>query len=128
MSYAPPTYGGYTSTTPYATTTNAGFLPSDIPPSQNIETPGKKRLEHQSVRPVTIRQLTLTTIPHAETPVQIDGSDVHAITFVGRVVAQKDTTTTITYTIEDGTGIWDVKKWIEQSDTEYEQEKRTNIR
>lgn len=102
-----------------------------MPPTmdhQSQETPGKKRLEHQSVRPITIRQLTETPIPHAEAPIQIDGVDVHAITFVGKVVNSKDLTTTITYTIDDGTGVWDVKKWIEQSDTEYEQEKRTNIR
>ena len=43
----------------------------------------------------------------------LDGAPISQVTFVGQVRSVNAQTTNITYTVDDGTGMIDVKKWID---------------
>ncbi|KAF8535931.1 hypothetical protein BDD12DRAFT_936403 [Trichophaea hybrida] len=65
-----------------------------------------------SLRPVTIKQILEATQDIHDTFL-IDGAEVSQITFVGRVRSVAEQPTHITYVLDDGTGILDVKQWVD---------------
>ncbi|KAF8252115.1 replication protein A, subunit RPA32 [Wilcoxina mikolae CBS 423.85] len=65
-----------------------------------------------SLRPVTIKQILEATQDLHDTFL-IDGGDITHITFVGRVRSVAEQSTNITYVLDDGTGVLDVKQWVD---------------
>ncbi|RMD43854.1 hypothetical protein DV735_g1340, partial [Chaetothyriales sp. CBS 134920] len=49
--------------------------------------------------------------PHPDAEFKIDGSRITLLTFVGQVRSVQQQTTNVTYKIDDGTGIVEVKQW-----------------
>ena len=65
------------------------------------------------MRPVTIKQILDASQPHPDADFKIDGEAISQITFVGQVRSIQQQTTNITYKLDDGTGIVEVKQWID---------------
>ncbi|KAK3677942.1 Replication factor A protein 2 [Recurvomyces mirabilis] len=90
-----------------------GFMPG----SQNAsDSPsgGKRSYGKDTLRPCTIKQLHDAIHPNPDAEYfLIDGSETTQITFVGQVRAISMQTTNVTYKLDDGTGIMEVKQWID---------------
>ncbi|KAH8680878.1 hypothetical protein BX600DRAFT_375205, partial [Xylariales sp. PMI_506] len=67
----------------------------------------------ESLRPVTIKQLIEAEQAIPDSPFRIDGVEVTQVTFVGVVRGISPQTTNITYKLDDGTGIFEVKQWLD---------------
>lgn len=79
---------------------------TNIPPNQPIN--------DESLRPVTIKQIIDAEPAYAgDAAFRIDGLDVKQVTIVGMVRAINPQTTNITYKIDDGTGVIEVKQWLD---------------
>ncbi|KAK5134060.1 hypothetical protein LTR08_006950 [Meristemomyces frigidus] len=107
-------YSNNYSTTSYGAqggATGGGFMPG----SQS-ETPsgGKRSYGKDTLRPVTIKQLVDAHHPHPDAEYfMIDGAETTQVTFVGQIRNISTQTTNITYKLDDGTGIIEVKVWID---------------
>ncbi|KAI3318334.1 replication protein A, subunit RPA32 [Xylariaceae sp. AK1471] len=105
-------YGGY-STTSYGATggdDGGGFLWGSQGGSQSAVKP----INDESLRPVTIKQIIDAEPAFAgDASFRIDGLDVKQVTIVGMVRSISPQTTNITYKIDDGTGIIEVKQWLD---------------
>lgn len=102
------------STTSYGAQGGAGgggFMPG----SQNNDSPSNKRTYGKdTLRPVTIKQLLDAHHPHPDAEYfMIDESETTQVTFVGQIRNISSQTTNITYKLDDGTGIIEVKVWID---------------
>ncbi|RWA13511.1 hypothetical protein EKO27_g1617, partial [Xylaria grammica] len=109
-------YGGY-STTPYGAAggdDGGGFVAGGWGGgSQGGSQSGPKPSE-ESLRPVTIKQIIDAEPSYAgDASFKIDGSDVKQVTIVGMVRTISPQTTNITYKIDDGTGVIEVKQWLD---------------
>lgn len=67
----------------------------------------------ESLRPVTIKQLLDWTEAFPGQDTIIDGSPLTQLTIVGQIRKINPQATNITYTLDDGTGTIDVKKWVD---------------
>ncbi|KAF2999070.1 replication factor A protein 2 [Neopestalotiopsis sp. 37M] len=67
----------------------------------------------ETLRPVTIKQIIDANQAYPDGPFRIDDLDVTQVTFVGMVRNASEQTTNITYQIDDGTGIIEVKQWLD---------------
>ncbi|KAI1826506.1 replication protein A, subunit RPA32 [Xylaria intraflava] len=75
---------------------------------------GVKPINDESLRPVTIKQIIDAEPAYAgDASFRIDGLDVKQVTVVGMVRAISPQTTNITYKIDDGTGVIEVKQWLD---------------
>ncbi|KAF5228920.1 hypothetical protein FOXYS1_15967, partial [Fusarium oxysporum] len=74
---------------------------------------GGKSYQDESLRPVTIKQILDAEEAYAGADFKIDGSPVTQITFVGQIRKIQPQPTNITLNIDDGTGMIEVKKWID---------------
>ncbi|KND93127.1 Replication factor A protein 2 [Tolypocladium ophioglossoides CBS 100239] len=74
---------------------------------------GGKSYQDESLRPVTIKQILEAEEAFSGADFKIDGSTVTQITFVGQVRSINPQPTNVTFTIDDGTGQIEVKKWID---------------
>ncbi|KAK3712804.1 Replication factor A protein 2 [Vermiconidia calcicola] len=103
---------GY-STTSYGAQGGAGgggFMPG----SQTESPGGKKGYGKDSLRPVTIKQLVEAHHPNPDAEhFMIDNAEATQVTFVGQVRNISTQTTNVTYKLDDGTGIIEVKQWID---------------
>lgn len=81
---------------------------------------GGSKYSDDTLRPVTIKQLLDCKEPYPGAELTLDGQSITQITLVGQVRSVQPQTTNITYRIDDGTGLTDVKKWVdaEKADTE----------
>lgn len=71
-------------------------------------------INDESLRPVTIKQIIDAEPAYAgDASFRIDGLDVKQVTIVGQVRAIMQQTTNITYRIDDGTGVIEVKQWLD---------------
>lgn len=88
-----------------------GFMPG----SQGEGSASNKRTYRQdTLRPVTIKQLIDAHHPHPDAEyVMIDGAEALQVTFVGQIRNISSQTTNVTYKIDDGTGIIEVKVWVD---------------
>jgi len=107
-------YSNDYSTTSYGAQGGAGgggFMPG----SQNNDSPSAKRsYGKDTLRPVTIKQLTDAHHPHPDAEYfLIDGAECTQVTFVGQIRNISTQTTNVTYKLDDGTGIIEVKVWID---------------
>ena len=73
--------------------------------------------------PVTVKQLLEATQAHPDAKFKIDDVEVGLITFVGVVRNVSVQSTNATYRIEDGSGIIDVKHWIDPERAQQEIER-----
>jgi hypothetical protein len=64
--------------------------------------------------PVTIKQILGCTQDVADDAIKIDGREASQITFVAQIVAVSESSTFVTYTLEDGSGQTTANFWIEQ--------------
>jgi replication factor A2 len=73
------------------------------------------------LRPVTIKQLLDAHHPHPDADhFMIDDSETTQVTFVGQVRNISAQTTNVTYKLDDGTGIIEVKVWVDAEANEDE--------
>ncbi|GAB7352457.1 hypothetical protein MBLNU459_g2867t1 [Dothideomycetes sp. NU459] len=127
-------YGNY-STTSYGAQGGAnggGFMPGsqDSPSGKKVSPIPAPHATHPSLieasadaaqqygkdtlRPVTIKQLVDAQHPHPDAEYfMIDGSEATTVTFVGQIRNISKQTTNITYRLDDGTGTFEVKVWID---------------
>lgn len=88
-----------------------GFMPgsqSDSPSG------GKKSYGKDTLRPVTIKQLVDAYHPNPDAEhFMIDDAEATQVTFVGQVRNISKQTTNVTYKLDDGTGIIEVKVWVD---------------
>ncbi|KAI9789810.1 MAG: replication factor A protein 2 [Peltula sp. TS41687] len=64
-----------------------------------------------TLRPVTIRQLLNAQQPHPDAEFRVDESEITQITFIGQIRNIATQTTNVTYKLDDGTAIIEVKVW-----------------
>ncbi|KAG4030729.1 hypothetical protein MFRU_011g01850 [Monilinia fructicola] len=74
---------------------------------------GSKTYGKDTLRPVTIKQILDAVQPHPDADFKIDGSEVTQLSFVGQVHSISTQTTNNTYKVDDGTGLIEVKQWID---------------
>lgn len=85
-----------------------------MPGSQNDSPNAKRSYGKDTLRPVTIKQLTEAHHPHPDADhFMIDNSETTSVTFVGQIRNISKQTTNVTYKLDDGTGIIEVKEWID---------------
>ncbi|KAK4227857.1 replication factor A protein 2 [Podospora fimiseda] len=105
-------YGGYKSTS-YGGRAGAedggGFMGGSQQGSQGQ----KKSYVDEFLRPVTIKQLLDCKPGYNDSDLQLDGQPITQVTFVGQIRSINPQVTNITYKVDDGTGMIDVKKWID---------------
>ncbi|KAI8888455.1 replication protein A, subunit RPA32 [Backusella circina FSU 941] len=104
--------GGYINTYSSDTTSQAGSV--------------RKPLGEQSLRPLTIKQIKSATMPQ-EGVFRVDNADVTQITFIGVIRNANELQTNITYTIEDGTGAVEVRKWRENNESLEDTDNRSSL-
>ncbi|KAI0158484.1 putative replication factor-a protein [Pestalotiopsis sp. NC0098] len=81
--------------------------------SQGGSQGGGKGFGEETLRPVTIKQLIDANQAYPDGPFRIDDLDVTQVTFVAMVRNVSMQTTNNTYQLDDGTGIIEVKEWID---------------
>ncbi|KAJ8067796.1 hypothetical protein OCU04_003393 [Sclerotinia nivalis] len=74
---------------------------------------GTKTYGKDTLRPVTIKQILDAVQPHPDADFKIDGSEVTQLSFVGQVHSISTQATNNTYKVDDGTGLIEVKQWID---------------
>ena len=62
---------------------------------------------------MTIKQVIEAEQDYGDAPFRIDGVEVAQLTFVGMVRAISPQTTNITFRLDDGTGVIEVKQWLD---------------
>ncbi|KAI1142362.1 replication protein A, subunit RPA32 [Hypoxylon sp. FL0543] len=110
-------YGGYTRTNYGATggDDGGGFFGGSQSGSQG----GTKHPSEESLRPVTIKQIIDAEQAFGnDGTFRIDGADITQVTFVGMVRQISPQTTNITYRLDDGTGVVEVKQWLDSDKQE----------
>ncbi|KAF2667609.1 single-stranded DNA-binding replication protein A medium subunit [Microthyrium microscopicum] len=89
-----------------------GFMPG----SQTSPSGAKTRdFKDESVRPITIKQLNDAQDMGNQTDFMMDGKTFKTITFIGQVRKVAILETHIRYSIDDGTGVMEVKKWTDSA-------------
>lgn len=86
----------------------------------NLNTPGGSRRPEQVLRPVTIKQLLEAEPSNTESTLVIQDMEISNVSFYGVVREIKRNPTHVLLQIEDGTGMIEVRKWIDASDGETE--------
>ncbi|KAI5920179.1 putative replication factor-a protein [Camillea tinctor] len=81
-------------------------------------------INDESLRPVTIKQLIDAEQAFGDAPFRIDGVEIKQVTLVGMVRQISPQTTNITYRLDDGTGIIEVKQWLD-ADKQDDSSRRT---
>ncbi|KAJ1949182.1 Omega-amidase nit3 [Linderina macrospora] len=71
--------------------------------------------QNQSLRPVTIKQLLDIPVVNTDMPIVLDGEEVKQVTFVGVIRTITPQAINITYGLEDGTGLIDLRVWNSDS-------------
>jgi replication factor A2 len=75
----------------------------------------RKAYDEQTLIPVTARMIL--TAQGGENGMTLqDGRELHHVKFIGAVRSHEDASTNATYSIEDGTGLVDVKQWVDAND------------
>lgn len=79
----------------------------------NSSQAGGRGYGKDTVRAVTIKQILHAHHPHPDADFKIDGDVVTQLTFVGQIRNISTQTTNITYKVDDGTDIVEVKQWVD---------------
>lgn len=108
-------YDGNHSTTVYGAQggiDGGGFLGASQVGSQDTSG-GNKNLSKDNLRPLTIKQIIEAQQPHPDGEFKVDGVEVTQITFICQIQSISPQTTNVTYRVDDGTGLIEVKLWID---------------
>lgn len=76
----------------------------------------RKSYDEQTLIPVTARMILTSTNNPEGTLALRDGRELHHVKFLGAVRSFEDQSTNVTFSIEDGTGLVDVKQWLDVND------------
>jgi replication factor A2 len=78
----------------------------------------RKSYDDQTLIPVTARMvLAAHSNSNTEGSLQLqDGRDLHMVKLVGAIRAYEDFSTNVLYQVEDGTGLVDVKQWLDENE------------
>jgi len=116
-------YNGYNySTSPSGFQGGVGGFLSGSPAhdgSPSTDSPSKKSRSgavNQSLMPLTIKQLFSATQAHADDVFKIDNRELNQVTIVGLIAQITESTTNITFVIDDGTGKIEAKIWLDEND------------
>ncbi|POS84512.1 hypothetical protein EPUL_002510 [Erysiphe pulchra] len=74
---------------------------------------GSKTYGKDTLRPLTIKQIIEAQQPHPDSEFKVDGVEVTQITFIGQIQTVSSQATNTTYKVDDGTGLIEVKQWID---------------
>ncbi|KAJ3763737.1 hypothetical protein EV360DRAFT_32901 [Lentinula raphanica] len=77
----------------------------------------RTELSH-SVRPLTLAQVNKAHQAHTDAEWTLEGNEIGQVTIVGHVVNITEQATNVLYTLEDGTGKVEARRWKEQSSEE----------
>ncbi|KAI9487155.1 MAG: hypothetical protein EXX96DRAFT_552026 [Benjaminiella poitrasii] len=106
---------------------SGGFMNNSYGESSNNEGAfARKPMGEQTMRPVTIKQIKTCTMPQDGT-FRIDNGDATQVTIVGVIRNIQQLATNLIYTIEDGTGATEVRKWVEQQESPEESDARREL-
>lgn len=98
--------------------------------SPNILSPEKKTRsagQNQSVLPVTSAMIQAATA--SSDTFLLEDKEISQVTFVGEIMEVVEAQTNVMYKVDDRTGPWiEVRKWLEEQETEAEIEKRSECR
>ncbi|KAF8983580.1 replication factor A protein 2 [Entomortierella lignicola] len=95
----------------YKPYSNAGQGQGFVQDSFSSDANATKKIANHTLRPVTIKQLLSVTQTQADGDFRIDGHDIGQVTFIATVRTINRQSTQHTYTIEDGTGTIDAKRF-----------------
>ncbi|KAF9357799.1 replication factor A protein 2 [Mortierella sp. AD094] len=95
----------------YKPYSNAGQGQGYVQDSFSSDVGATKKIANHTLRPVTIKQLLTVTQTQADNDFRIDGHDLGQITFIATVRNINQQSTQHTYTVEDGTGTIDAKRF-----------------
>ncbi|KAK4146761.1 uncharacterized protein C8A04DRAFT_25329 [Dichotomopilus funicola] len=111
-------YGGYQQTG-YGSQggDNAGGFSLGSQPggSQGGSGNNKRNFADDTLRPLTVKQIVDIKDRYPGGEIVIDGQAVTQLTLVGQVRSVNSQNTHILYHIDDGTGMMDIKRWVELS-------------
>jgi replication factor A2 len=91
------------------------FRPERISLTQRAH---RQSYEDETLRPLTVNQVQSYKEPYPGAEASIDGRTVTQVMIVGQVRAINPQTTNVTYKVDDGTGVIDVKKWVDAEQPE----------
>ncbi|OLN81224.1 Replication factor A protein 2 [Colletotrichum chlorophyti] len=107
-------YGGYTKTGYGAQGgDDAGGFMYGGGSQQGSQSGGNKTYSEESLRPVTIKQIIDAEEAYPGADFRIDGATVTQVTFVAQIRQISPQPTNITLKLDDGTGLIEVKKWVD---------------
>ncbi|KAI7852810.1 hypothetical protein BDC45DRAFT_537017 [Circinella umbellata] len=86
----------------------------------------RRPMGEQTLRPVTLKQLANCEITQEGT-FRIDNADVTQVTFIAAIRRVTELSTNVSYTVEDGTGQIEVRRWIDQTETAEDAQKRRDL-
>ncbi|OLL22241.1 Replication factor A protein 2, partial [Neolecta irregularis DAH-3] len=78
----------------------------------------KQRSSGNTTRVVTIKQILEASQIHPDAEFRIDNAEIGYVTFVGQIRNVAMASTNVTYRIEDGTGLIEVKQWLDSDTTD----------
>lgn len=84
--------------------------------------------KQQTLRAVTIKQLSEASNNRVDDSLVIDGKDITNVTLVGKVLSASESGLTYGLTIDDGTGTAAVKIWISDDESESDRQRRAEWR
>lgn len=96
-----------------------GFLPS--PGAQDGASPaakGGRSGQNDTLTPLTVCQLHQAINSSSDDNVRVDNAELHTLTLVGKVVSVTTSATLQQYKVDDGTGVVEVRSWLESEEDE----------
>ncbi|KAK9864910.1 hypothetical protein WJX84_000889 [Apatococcus fuscideae] len=102
-----------------------GFMPTQA--DQGTSPAPKKGAGDQTLRALTIKQITDGTQNPDESQWTIDGSELSNVTLVGKLTSVQEQSACVVYQLNDGTGAIEVKNWID-TDSDYDAAKKAELR
>lgn len=82
-----------------------------------------------SIVPVTIKQIHGAVAPSStDDPFVLDGKETTGVSFIGVIRAVSESSTNVTYEVEDGTGNVDAREWISQGESPQVTQRRQSRR
>jgi len=81
--------------------------------------PGRQRRDYgeQTLVPVTIRMIQSAAKNAEDNMALQDGRELHQVKIIGAVRSSEDSSTRVQYMVEDGTGLIEVQKWVDDNES-----------
>ncbi|KAF9004673.1 replication protein A subunit RPA32 [Cyathus striatus] len=94
-----------------------GYLQGTSPFSQ-AGTPSTRREISHSLRPLTCAQALKTSQAHTDADWTLEDMEIGQVTLVGQIVSLQTQNTNYIYWIDDGTGRFEARHWVDTTDAE----------